>query len=86
MINSSEAQRLLIAYIVDLIKVLTELFDITIGVQLALTATWSSLQNAFEAYEKSPSRQGIHESIRSKKFMVTTSEIRREIRRLLEVN
>lgn len=84
--NSSEAQRLLFAYIVDLIKVLIELFNITIRVELALTTTPSSLEEAFDAYEKSSSRQRIHDSIRSKKFMLTTGEIRREIRRLLEVD
>ncbi|KAN0129083.1 hypothetical protein V8E53_013079 [Lactarius tabidus] len=84
--NLSEAQRLLVAYIVDLIKVLIELFNITIRVELALTTTWASLQEAFEAYDQSSSRQSIHDSIRSKKPMVTTGEIRREIRRLLEVD
>ena len=84
--NSSEAQRLLIAYIVDLIKVLTELFKITISVKLALTTTWDSLQEAFEAYEKSTSRQKIHERIRSMKPMLTTGEIREEIHQLLELD
>ena len=84
--NSSEAQQLLIAYIVDLIKVLIKLFNITIRAELALTTTVSSLEEAFDAYEKSPSRQSIHDSIRSKKFMLTTGEIRGEIRRLLEVD
>jgi hypothetical protein len=84
--DRSEAQRVLIAYIVDLIMVLIELFNITIRLELALTVTWDSLQEAFESYEKSSSRQRIHESIRSRKPMVTTGEIRREIRRLLEVD
>jgi len=82
----SEAQRLLIAYIVDLIKVLIELFNLTIRVDLALTTNWRELEEAFGAYEKSSSRQSIHESIRSKKLMLTTGEIRREIRRLLDVD
>jgi hypothetical protein len=84
--NLSEAQRLLIAYIVDLIKVLIELFDITIRVELALTTTWKELQEACDAYKMSPSRQSIHESIRSKNPMLTPGEIRTEIRRLLEVD
>ena len=83
--NSSEAQRLLFAYIVDLIKVLIELFNITIKVELALTTTQNSLDKAFDAYEKSSSHQTIHNSIRSKKFMLTTDEIRKEIHRLLKV-
>ena len=77
---------MLIAYIVDLIKVLIELFNITIRAKLALTTTWRELQEAFEAYEKSSSCQSIHENIRSKKPMLTAVEIRREIRQLLKVD
>ena len=83
--NSAEAQRLLFAYIVDLIKVLIELSNTTISVK-PVTTTPSSLEAAFDAYANSSSRQSIHESIRSKRFMLTTGEIRREIRRLLEVD
>ncbi|KAH8986799.1 hypothetical protein EDB86DRAFT_3245998 [Lactarius hatsudake] len=58
-------QRLLIAYVVDLVGVLRELFDITLRPDLALTPTWKELQAAFESYERSYSRQRIHNSIYS---------------------
>ncbi|KAH8986813.1 hypothetical protein EDB86DRAFT_2832575 [Lactarius hatsudake] len=58
-------QRLLIAYTVDLVGVLRELFDITLRPDLALTTTWKELQVAFESYERSYSRQHIHNSIYS---------------------
>jgi len=81
--NLSEVQRLLIAYIVDLIGVLQELFDRTIKVEF--TTNWPELQGAYEAYEKSSSCQSSHESIRSKNPMLTMGDIDREIRRLLGV-
>ena len=84
--DRSEVQRLLIAYIVDLVKVLTELFDITIRVESALTTNMVDLHEAFETYEKSDSRRSIHESIRSNKPMKSVGEISREIRQLLELN
>ncbi|KAH9058916.1 hypothetical protein EDB83DRAFT_1011096 [Lactarius deliciosus] len=58
-------QRLLIAYTVDLVGVLRELFDITLRPELALTTTWKELQVAFESYERSYSRQRIHNGIYS---------------------
>ena len=83
--NRSEVQRLLIAYIVDLNKVLTELFDITIRVESGLTISLVDLHEAFEAYEKSDSRRSIHDSIRSNKPRESLEEISREIRQLLVV-
>jgi hypothetical protein len=59
-------QRLLIAYTVDLINVLRELFDLTLQPNKALAATWQELKEAFETYERSLSRQRIHNSICSK--------------------
>ena len=56
-------QKLLIAYTVDLIRVLRELFDITLRPDLALTTTWTELRAAFEAYEQSQARQRIHHKI-----------------------
>ncbi|KAH9012450.1 hypothetical protein EDB84DRAFT_1680696 [Lactarius hengduanensis] len=58
-------QRLLIAYTVDLVGVLRELFYITLRPDLALTTTWEALQAAFETYEQSFSRQSIHKNIYS---------------------
>ncbi|KAF8269200.1 hypothetical protein EI94DRAFT_1699689 [Lactarius quietus] len=63
--NLSKARRMLVAYIVDLIKVRT--FSITLRVDLALTTSWKELHQAFDAYKMSPSCQSIHESIHSKK-------------------
>src|ERR1700761_9838690 len=59
----SSVQRLVIAYTVDLIRVLRELFDITLRPDLALTTSWAELQAAFEAYEQSQARQRIHHKI-----------------------
>jgi len=81
----SKAQRLLIAYIVDLVKIMLELFDITLRVQVALTVHWVELQEAFEAYQRSPSCQSIHESIRSQKRSIADN-LGREMRHLLEVD
>jgi hypothetical protein len=79
----SEVQRLLIAYIVDLIKVLRELFDMTLKVEFATDEPW--LREAFEAYAGSPSRRRIHESIRSKRPMpmMFPSEIRWSVSQLV---
>jgi hypothetical protein len=85
-LGRSEVQRVVIAYIVDLIRVLIELFNITIRAELALTTTERELYEAFEAYVKSSSRQRIHDRIRSMKRMMSTGEISREIRWLLDVN
>jgi hypothetical protein len=64
--NIPEVQRFLIAYTVDLISVLRELFDLTLQPALALTTTWQELREAFETYERSSSRQRIHGIICSK--------------------
>jgi hypothetical protein len=61
-----EVQHLLIAYTVDLIAVLRELFDLTLRPALCLTTTWKELSVAFETYERSSSRQRIHNIICSK--------------------
>ena len=61
-----EVQHLLIAYTVDLIAVLRELFYLTLRPDLALTTTWRELSEAFETYERSSSRQRIHKIICSK--------------------
>ncbi|KAI9463259.1 hypothetical protein BJY52DRAFT_74397 [Lactarius psammicola] len=87
--NVPSVQRLLIAYTVDLISVLRELFDITLRPELALTTTWTELQEAFETYERSFSRQRIHNSISSEtprgEQMLTADGISRKVRELLQV-
>jgi hypothetical protein len=84
--NAASVQRLLIAYIVDLIYVLKELFDITLRPELALSTTWMELREAFEAYERSRSRQRIHRDICSKTVEgdpLTGDSISRKVRDLL---
>ena len=82
-----EVQRLLIAYTVDLISVLKELFDITLKPDLALTTTWKELKDAFEAYERSLSCRRIHNSIwstRPQGELLTVDGLSKKIRELLE--
>ncbi|KAH9062165.1 hypothetical protein EDB87DRAFT_1682171 [Lactarius vividus] len=62
--NVPSVQRVLIAYSVDLVSVLVELFGITLGPKLAFRIDWPELQAAFEAYERSFSRQRIRACIR----------------------
>jgi len=83
--NLSEAGRMLVTYIVDLVKVLIELFGITLRADLALTTRREELHQAFEAYKTSPSCQSIHKSIRSKKRWIG-DDVGTEISHLLEVD
>jgi hypothetical protein len=87
MMARPSVQRLLIAYTVDLISVLRELFDLTLQPDKALATTWQELKEAFEAYERSPSRQRIHNSICSKSAqgeqIVTADDIREKVRDLV---
>jgi hypothetical protein len=87
MMARPSVQRLLIAYTVDLISVLRELFDLTLQPDKALATTWQELKEAFEAYERSPSRQRIHKSICSKSAqgeqIVTADDIREKVRDLV---
>ncbi|KAH9022713.1 hypothetical protein EDB84DRAFT_490480 [Lactarius hengduanensis] len=81
--NVPPVQRLLIAYIVDLVGVLREL---TLRPDLTLTTTWKELQVAFEAYERSYSRQRIHNSIYSninRGQYITVDDISRMVSELL---
>ena len=82
-----DVQRLLIAYIVDLIRVLIELFNLTIRFELALTTTWTEVQEAVKIYEKSSACQRIHEQIRLKTTRedqrMTSDDISRMVRELL---
>lgn len=87
MMARPEVQRLLIAYTVDLISVLRELFDITLKPDLVLTTTWTELQDAFEAYERSSSCRRIHDSICSttpQGELLTVDGLSKKIRELLE--
>ncbi|KAH9054706.1 hypothetical protein EDB87DRAFT_1825086 [Lactarius vividus] len=84
--NVPSVQRFLIAYTVDLVGVLRELYDITLRPDLALTTTWKELQVAFESYERSYSRQRIHNSIYSNTTegqQMTVDDISRMVSELL---
>jgi len=84
--NLSNCRQLLIAYIVDLVKVLIELFNITLRVDLALKTSWAEIHQAIEAYRTSSSFQSIHESIRSKnRSIVGNWNVNKEVRQLLDV-
>ncbi|KAF5354022.1 hypothetical protein D9756_006944 [Leucocoprinus leucothites] len=56
----------ILAYTMDLVHVLRELFDFTLKPTLALTTTGEELRETFEAYERSSSRQRTHNIICSK--------------------
>ena len=53
------------AYSVDLILVLKSLFDFTLKPDLAGSANWEVLKEAFEAYERSHDAQRIHNFCRT---------------------
>jgi hypothetical protein len=61
--NAIPVQRLFMAYTVDLIKVLESLFDFVMAPTLSGRTTWLVLKEAFEAYERSDSRQRTHRQI-----------------------
>ncbi|KAF5348285.1 hypothetical protein D9756_010480 [Leucocoprinus leucothites] len=86
--NIPEVQRLLVAYTMDLVHVLRELFDFTLKPTLALTTTWEELREAFEAYECSSSRQRIHNIIPSKvpqgEQILTPDGLDKKVRALVE--
>ncbi|KAF7344043.1 hypothetical protein MVEN_01693800 [Mycena venus] len=63
--NVPNVQRVLIAYTVDLILVLEQLFDITLQFKLMGTVSWKELRDAFEAYYNSTSQHDIHKQVRS---------------------
>jgi len=87
LVNEAPVQRLLFAYTVDLIRVLRELFDITLRPDAELTTNWPDLKEAFETYERSPSRRQIHTSIRSYTqrdgWILTPNDIHNKLRELV---
>ena len=58
-------ERLIMAYSIDLILVLKSLFDFTLKPDLAGSANWEVLKEAFEAYERSHDAQKNHNCCRS---------------------
>jgi len=87
LVNEAPVQRLLFAYTVDLIRVLRELFDITLRPNAEFTTNWSDLKEAFETYERSPSRRHIHKSICSYTpqdgWILTANDLCNKLRELL---
>ncbi|KAN0138278.1 hypothetical protein V8E53_003741 [Lactarius tabidus] len=85
--NEAPVQRLLLAYTVDLIRVLKELFNITLRPDAKLTTTWPDLQEALETYARSPSLQHIHKSICSYTpqdgWFLTANDLTNKLRELL---
>jgi hypothetical protein len=72
------------AYTVDLLSVLRELFDFTLQPGLALTTNWDVLKEAFAAYEYSSSRQDIHNRIRSNSDILSPDLIDDLVHQLLD--
>ncbi|KIJ94959.1 hypothetical protein K443DRAFT_683387, partial [Laccaria amethystina LaAM-08-1] len=63
--NIPSVERLIMAYTIDLILVLKSLFHFTLKPDLAGSANWEVLKEAFEAYERSHDVQQNHNSCRS---------------------
>ena len=81
-------QRLLIAYMVDLICVLKELLNVVCRPESAHAITWTELQEALVACEQTDRRQRVHNSICSKIPLdgpiLTVDGIGRMVRELLQ--
>jgi len=61
--NTPEVGRVLIAYTVDLILVLEELFKIVLQPKAAGTASWNDLREAFEAYHRTTAQSTVHGAV-----------------------
>ncbi|KAJ7362940.1 hypothetical protein DFH08DRAFT_767296 [Mycena albidolilacea] len=61
--NTPAVQRVLIAYTVDLIMVLQELFKITLQPKSHGSVSWPDLQEAFEAYQRTTSQRTVHSAV-----------------------
>ncbi|KAJ6534529.1 hypothetical protein DFH09DRAFT_122306 [Mycena vulgaris] len=61
--GSPEVERVLIAYTVDLILVLEELFKIVLQPKAAGSASWNDLREAFEAYHRTTSQSTVHGAV-----------------------
>jgi len=89
--DEPSVKRFLIAYTVDLIGISRKLFDITLRSEVDLTITWTELQEALVAYERSFSRERIHYIVCSNIYMSlgrripTLDDISRMFRELLRV-
>ncbi|KAJ7897540.1 hypothetical protein B0H14DRAFT_3424899 [Mycena olivaceomarginata] len=61
--DTPAVQRVLIAYTVDLIMVLQELFKITLQPKSHGSVSWPDLQEAFEAYQRTTSQRTVHSAV-----------------------
>ncbi|KAJ7913607.1 hypothetical protein B0H13DRAFT_1873732 [Mycena leptocephala] len=61
--RSPDVERVLIAYTVDLILVLEELFKIVLQPKAASGVSWNDLQEAFEAYHRTTSQRTVHGAV-----------------------
>jgi hypothetical protein len=88
LIIRAPVQHLLMAYTVDLICVLRELFIISIKPGSRLTTTWPDIREAFETYLLCPSRQHIHRGIYSytsqNGWSLTAYDIGKKLHELLD--
>lgn len=62
---SVDVQRVLIAYIVDLILVMEELFQIALQPKVFGRVSWEELQEAFHAYALTSSPRNTHDRVRA---------------------
>jgi hypothetical protein len=61
--RSPQVERVLIAYTVDLILVLEELFKMVLQPKAAGRASWNDLREAFEAYHRTMSQSTVHGAV-----------------------
>jgi hypothetical protein len=62
---SVDIQRVLIAYIVDLVLVMKELFQIALQPKVFGRVSWEELQEAFHAYTLTASPRNTHDRVRT---------------------
>ena len=80
----------MIAYSIDLILVMVELFDITLQPRLSGTVSWEALFDAFEAYEGSPAQNvghlhdDVHALIERRKGKLVADTMRGEVKRVVD--
>ncbi|KAJ7936530.1 hypothetical protein B0H13DRAFT_2303568 [Mycena leptocephala] len=62
---SADVHRVLVAYTVDLILVMKELFKIALQPKVFGRVSWTELEEAFEAYGRTASLRTIHDRVRA---------------------
>ena len=87
---SPGSQSLMVAYSIDLILVMMELFDITLQPKLSGTVSWDALFEAFEAYAYEGSLQvghlhdDVHALIERHKGKWVAGTMRGEVKRVVD--